>query len=84
MTANISILNPPMREEYWYDDVTLLFSDWSIPNLNGQADCQVTGDEQYVLHWLICLILGHFLYSLTLTTALVIINSTRQTQLLIG
>ena len=36
-----------MREEYWYDHVILLFSDWSIPNLNDQADCQVTCKAQY-------------------------------------
>ena len=38
-----------MKEEYWYDDIILLFSDWSVPmQLNDQADCQqVTCKVQY-------------------------------------
>ena len=31
-----------------YDHVILLFSDWSIPNLNGQAYCQATCKVQYL------------------------------------
>ena len=37
-----------MREEYWYDDAILLFSDWSITNLNNHVDCQATSKAQYV------------------------------------
>ena len=50
MTTNILLvqIDHAMREEYWHDDAILLFSDWSIPNLNDQADSQVTCKAQYV------------------------------------